>query len=93
MFLDFPEVPSSTLVEGLAPPPLVGDIDLILQTTDPECKLKSLMPKLLALSLNRLSFPLSVSNAPLQSSFCELAFKLKGCVSGVEKMRWNVCVN
>lgn len=65
--LDCSKVPSSALVEGLAPPPPLGHTDLILQTTDPECKLKSLMPKLLALSLNRWSFTPSTSNAPLQA--------------------------
>ena len=59
----------------------------ILQTTDPEGKLKSLMAKLLALSFNRLSFTPSVSNALLQSSFFESLQELKGYIFGVEKMR------
>lgn len=69
------------------PHTLPGYTYFILQTTDPEGKLKSLMPKLLVLSLNRLSFAPSVSNAPLQSSFCESPRDLKECILGVGKMR------
>lgn len=59
-------------MDDRTPPPLLGYTHLILQTTGPECKLKSLMSKMFVLLLvDYLLLPM------FQISLCKIIFGLK----------------